>query len=262
MTPNPRRKSPALYELVGAGKARPDPVRVRAREVQPDRQSEPADRPVTAMEGEFAAGGSVRMPAGALFFIIFGVLAALAAGYLIGYQQKAREVEKEQTREAINGVSIPKNDPLNDRPVNPDLLRSTPATADSGTQADSGGAGDLEDQPQQRPQPADSGPIGIIVEGGVEDPRQAGLNYYAITSMGEERVEAFLDHLVANGVDAAAYRVNNVAYRIYALRGFSREQFREERGPFEAAIKRIAEQFKDQSGRDIKVDPYWEKYTP
>ena len=262
MTPNQRKSSPALYELVGNGRPpRTETNHVRPREVAPARVPE-SPVPAPQLEGEMTAGGSVRVPAGAIFLIVFGVFAALFVGYLIGYQQKAREFAREASQERVNGMELPR-DPLNERPVNPELVdRETRPTPVNPTPEDDpepiAGTPGGSDPGTSMPELDD--PLTVIVENGVEDPRVPGLNYLAITSEGRERIEPFLAYLNANGVDAAAYPVNNGVYRVYALRGFSRDEYRNDRRPFESAMRRLTESFTDGEGRGVTYSPFWDKY--
>ncbi|GAB4551268.1 MAG: hypothetical protein Tsb0013_13330 [Phycisphaerales bacterium] len=255
MTPNQRKSAPALYELVGNGRPRPETTHIRPREVAPERQHEPA-APAPQLEGEITPGGSVRMPAGVIFLIVFGVFAALFAGYLIGYQQKAREVEDELAKARVESLELPR-DPLNDRPVNRGLVQDRPIERTSPTPENGGTPDDRGDQQAGNQTP---GVLSLIVEGGVQDPRVKGLNYLAITSLGAERVRGFLDYLADNRVDAAAYRVNNGVYRVYALRGFTREQYRSDSKAFQDAIQRLTEAYRDENGRDVKFSEFWDKF--
>ncbi|MEM1422825.1 MAG: hypothetical protein AAGH64_02365 [Planctomycetota bacterium] len=282
MTPNQRKSSPALYELVGNGRPpRTETTHVRAREVAPERavdtpQPAPAAPSTPQLEGQIAPGGSVRVPAGVIFLIVAIVFAALFAGYLIGYQQKSNELVDEASREQVDGMQLPR-DPLN-TPAEPATPRVADTRRDRGTVAPTPGEGPVMVNPAPRAKagpdeqaggvsgqnarsirmPGD--PLTVIVENGVPDPRERGLNYLAITSEGRERVEPFLAYLNANGVDAAAYPVNNGVYRVYTLRGFTRDEYRTERRPFEDAMKRLTESFSDGEGRGVTFSAFWDKY--
>lgn len=253
MTPS-RKNSPALYELVGNDRPRPVQVSVRPARIDDDTAR---DVQHATLEGELRPGGTVRMPAGAIFLMVFLIVFALIAGYLIGYNQKAREVRADQTEAALEHLDEGL-DPLNRIPVNPNLVDADEQEND---------ARPRENRPAQ-PENGDSEPVSadqnasrtLIVEGDIEDPRVRGLNYLAVTSMGAERVEAFLDYLAREGVDAAAYPVNNGVYRIYALQGFSRDEYRANREPFERGLQRITDAYRDAAGRGVTYDPFWDKH--
>lgn len=285
-TSKQRKVGPALYELVGNGRARTSTEGVRPRTIDPESehehkpqpqnkpQSQPqrAETPPTqsapaAVEGEFGPGRSVRMPAGILFFFIFGVVGALVAGYLIGYQQRGREAERSEAQARIANADLSGiNDPLN-QPVNPDLIndddtvqprRDDPQGGQSTPEGGSEGTRDeppvvVDDDPD-----ADYGEV-IVLDRGVTDPRQRGLNYLAVTQIEAERAPAFLEYLASNGVDALAEPVNNGVYRIWTLRGFNRDEYRTQRRSYEDTIKRLTERYRAPDGLSVIYDSYWDK---
>ena len=273
MTPNQRKSSPALYELVGNGRpARTETNHVRPREVTPERAPDTLPSPPSTpqLEGQIAPGGSVRVPAGVIFLIVAIVFAALFAGYLIGYQQKSNELVDEASKQQVDNLQLPR-DPLNtpqnavtgtetrQRSVTPRPENRAPVvdpTPDDSTVVADGGGAQNADSVRL---PGD--PLTVIVENGIEDPRERGLNYLAFTSESRERIEPFLAYLNANGVDAAAYPVNNGVYRIYALRGFRGGSYLEPSGvSFENEIRALTETFVDGQGRTLRFSRLWERH--
>ncbi len=166
-----RRNSRALYELV-SDRATPVPGAPRRPTI-----SEPAEDDGGGVLRLLSPGRVLRIPIGYLLFAVAGAIVLVIAAYVIGYDQREREYDRQAARElasAFEGME----DPARARD------RGATATAD-GANAIAGTDGGGGAAVTPRPEPAPTGstlPNVWLVGEGVPDPREPGLNYFVLAS--------------------------------------------------------------------------------
>jgi hypothetical protein len=103
------------------------------------------------------------------------------------------------------------------------------------------------------------------------DPRQAGLNYYAIEGqLDRESAELIAAFLASHGVGAVAVDTagrgpnNQRSYRVYGLQGFTSAEYRTPaRSEYEQKISRLGQIFKrEHRGWTEFAQTNWERYQP
>ena len=242
----PRKNAPALYELIG-GRSRlspPGPPAAEAHEEESEVVEESFEE--EAHHTILSPGRTVRMPVGYFFFGLAIIIATGVGCYMLGYKLRDAAYQREEKRQAQLEAPI---EPL-DRPVNSDLLgpgRGSPLTrprADSGAGSGSGAV--------RPPSPAiGTGPGRmVVVAAGTPDPREKGVNYAVVATLGLERAEDLAKFLSERGLDVAVVKTNNVRlHSVVALKGFPSGTFRtEERRDFESSLKSLGAEYASQGG--------------
>lgn len=235
----PRRKGPALYELLGTR-----PVN------KPGGSRAPVEDPVDPDEDSafgIKPGRSIRLPVGYLFFAIAGVIALIIAGYMFGYHQRDRVAEQERLRmltgenPGSGGGGSGITDPLNSG-------SSSQRGSNTSGSSNQGGSGST---PQNQTGSRTGSPLTNVwfVRDGVSDPRERGRNYFMLaTNYPWDEAERAALFLGRNGVGTVVYPSSRSGrWNLSTRRGFEGGTFRDsEAQALVEEIKRLGRQFRSQ----------------
>lgn len=236
--PPPRRKGPALYELLGSRPVnKPGGGRVDVDEPHHDPEEEDSAFGIKP-------GRSIRVPMGYLFFAIAGVIALMVGGYMLGYSQRDRLAEQERMRYLTAGPGDPDDsngqitDPLagnrsGTRSGDPSGIRTVTPSGGSTPQPAPGGT--------SRPTAGTGSPLPNVwfVRDGVSDPRERGRNYFILaTNYPWDEVEKAALFLGRNGVATVVYPSNRAnRWNLSTREGFEGGAFRDAEA--QALVNRI-----------------------
>lgn len=222
----PRRKGPALYELLGSR-----PVNKPGGSRAPiEDTSEPEEDSAFGIK----PGRSIRVPVGYLFFAIAALIALIIGGYMLGYHQRDRIAEQERLRmltsddpdsggfvSDTSGRGSTITDPLN-QSRNP---RSTD-TARTPNQGNTGG----QSGNQTGSRTGSPLPNVWFVRDGVADPRETGRNYFMLaTNYPWDEAEKAALFLGQNGIGTVVFpssRSNR--WNVCTRQGFTGGTFRDQ----------------------------------
>ena len=252
----PRKNAPALYELIRERSRAPSttpPEEDQLDEHEPEPEEEPScdEEPPSTILGP---GRTVRMPVGYFFFGLAIVIATGIGGYILGFRQSEARYERQRERQARLDAPA---DPL-DRPINRRLLAGSSPAPEGRADSDAGPSGSIGAFPSD----GGTGTM-VIVEQGTPDPRQRGVNYAVVASLGRERALDLGRFLTERGVDVAVVKLNNARLpSVIALRGFPSGHFRtEQRRSFEATLRRLGQEHADRGGgRKDFAELWWDRY--
>lgn len=292
----PRRDAPALYELIGSRtRHAPMPRRVEepvAPAVEPKVAPAPV-RPEPADEADdrgpiLGPGRAIRMPVGYFFFVAAAVIAVGVGGYLLGYQHRDAEHE-EARRGAVPEPLLPITDPLNEPGVGVggiagvDQARPNRPGSNAGGSVQGSAAGDARASGAGRPgtaagtantgDPARPGIVGgpgvrdgvgfpgvTVVSRETPDPRERGLNYAVIASLGEERALLAARYLAGRGVEVVVVPGQNGRFDIVSRAGFAGGAYKERAGrSLETRIREIGRAFRQEHGGPTDFSDMWWK---
>lgn len=208
----------------------------------------------------------LRLPVNAFWYIVAFMVAALFlvffAGYKLGQNAARQQADRDlgERMAEYPGLTDPLNEPGPVTRTDPPRPTILPKPTPTQTQPDSGtiAAG-----------------VGAVLSsrGVTADPREAGLNYLALATLGKSDAEAAIAFMSQNGVeiigvpvDRGGQRANNAgpAYRLFAAAGISSEQYRTKqtaRTNLEAEVARLGDIWQKQHhGASNFAKPGWEKY--
>lgn len=253
----PRKNAPALYELIG-GRSRVSPPGSHVpQEYEEEHGGAEIEEEVYEEEPHrsiLSPGRTVRMPVGYFFFALAIVIATAIGAYILGFQMRDAAYQRQEKRRAQLEAPV---EPL-DQPVNRSLLGPSPVGA-SGSQPSRPGS------PAKPPSPEiGSGPGKVVVVGaGTSDPREKGVNYAIVATLGKERATDLAAFLSERGVDVAVVPTNNARlFFVVTLKGFPSGTYRtEERENYEALLKALGKEWERLGGgrRDFG-GLWWDKY--
>jgi len=252
---SPRKNAPALYELIGRGSRlshthRPDH--------DPDRDH---DRPEPEeTHAAIGPGRVVRMPIGFFFFGVAIVLAAGVGGYMLGYQVRDGEADREARDRAAAEVAGLR-EPIGGDRTNPEVISPTRLGAQRQPARTPTDPPPVATRPPADPPRAD--PSVVLVDRGTPDPRRTGENYPIIARLGRDRAMEVAEFLVDRGLEIAVVAPHNgTLYTVVGLRGFPSGEFRSEaRRSLDRSIRALGEEWaRSGRGRDGFDDLYWERY--
>jgi hypothetical protein len=200
----------------------------------------------------------------ALAVLLVGIILAWTTAYRMGYSR----ADERATRE-LSLAAAPVQDPLRADPAaggGPAAL--PPPQVRSQAQAQPVAAEPRQARPQAAPA---AGAARAVMCPPEPDPRQPGLNYFAIEGqLDREGAITIVTFLAENGVDSLAFDTDRGAgnnprsWRVYGLRGFSVEEYRSPaRVEYEQRISRLGEIFRrDHRGWTDFSRTNWARYQP
>lgn len=244
------------------------------------------ESPLSAM---LAPGRVIRVPVGYIWFAVAAFIGVAVASYAIGHQA-ASAAAKAEARELAGlnapdpnttGLAAPGNRNNADEPAPYDPLadRTNRATRNeapnrSAARPSNQNATRASDRPASNNQtaPAASDPYGTgsgapnvyFVGGGIEDPREPGLNYLVLaTAIPQEEAERIALFFGARGLPMVRLEPNRAGRcTVTTLEGITGEQYRGNdpvRRDLEAAVTSLGRAFEAQGGYTDFADAYWAK---
>jgi len=248
---SPRRKGPALYELLGSRPInKPGGSRAPVEDsLEPEEDSAFGIKP----------GRSIRLPVGYLFFAIAGVIALIIAGYMFGYHQRDRVAEQERMR-MLTGENPDSGAPQGSSIADP-LNQSSGSRGgtNAGEQRSQSGSGST---PRNQSGSRTGSSLNNVwfVRDGVADPRERGRNYFMLaTNYPWDEAERAALFLGRNGVGTVVYPSNRSdRWNLSTRQGFEGGTFRDaEAQALVDEIKRLGRQYRsDERGATDFDDLY------
>jgi len=224
---------PVLYELLtsrnGTRESGPRDERI-GRDV-------PADEPTMVEQppGWLPQARTLRIPVGYVFIAVAGLILIGAATFIWGYTRGKDEGldAADQNQAAFleaQRIGAELSEPGGGE------SRGGASPAGLGREASGGSTGERRE--------AAWGPL-------ESDPREVGLNYFAVVQTSRENAVEVASFCRDNGLEAYAVRVNNGGFRVYILPGFDADD--RSSGPvkrLEGEIQRVKQKWDIHVGRD------------